>query len=255
MVLPPLLMAVALLTQLPVTRWLKTSDYNEATRKASVNYYALVGGLIAGLLCVLYLCLSPFLPQPLLAMVLLIAWVIITGALHLDGLADSIDAAAAGHSATAKILPIFKSPTVGAMAVVALVLTLLTKVVLIYTLLEQHYGLTAMATAIVVSRLCASGYMQTTPYVRTQGLGMEVQSQSRHSTVLQGLGVLFALSFLVPLWWVVVSMVLSLCWLAVWRQFWIARIGGYVGDCVGAFIEWNETLILLIFTLALSAST
>ena len=84
--------------------------------------------------------------SPWIAAILLVGlWIILTGALHLDGLADCVDAIYAGHSVIQideksdqlrreKILTVLKDPSAGSMAVVALILILLLKVGLVASL-------------------------------------------------------------------------------------------------------------------------
>src|SRR4030067_2574797 len=84
----PLLLAIQFLTQIPVR--LK-QPYGEREVGASLLYYPLVGLLLGALLVGLNSLLHGV-PVLLHAALLLAAWVGVTGALHLDGLADSADA-------------------------------------------------------------------------------------------------------------------------------------------------------------------
>jgi adenosylcobinamide-GDP ribazoletransferase len=119
--LRPFLIAVQFLTVLPV-RVDGALDAKATGR--SLLYYPLVGLLIGTLLAALAWMLGD---APLLvsAAVLLAVWVAVTGALHLDGLADSADAWAAGLGDRDKTLAVMKDPRSGPMAVVVLILVLL----------------------------------------------------------------------------------------------------------------------------------
>ena len=137
----PPLMALALLTRLPVTRYLP-EQWEGKHQGLSILWYPAVGLLLALILSFTAV-LIPAGDSPLLISVcVVVAWVMLTGALHLDGLADSIDAVFAAHGELSspeqrqKILTVFKDPAAGPMAVVGLILVLLLKVVLVSDLSE-----------------------------------------------------------------------------------------------------------------------
>jgi adenosylcobinamide-GDP ribazoletransferase len=71
----------------------------------------------------------------LAATLVLVVWVAITGALHLDGVADCADAWVGGLGDRQKVLRILKDPRCGSMAVVSLILLLLTKLAALQLLL------------------------------------------------------------------------------------------------------------------------
>ncbi len=115
-----LLAAIGFLTRLPVPAG--TFD-DERAKSASLAWYPLVGLLLGSLLSVLAWLLrdtSSFLSAGLVTA----AWVALTGALHLDGLADSADAWIGGLGDREKTLTIMKDPRCGPAGVVALVLML-----------------------------------------------------------------------------------------------------------------------------------
>jgi adenosylcobinamide-GDP ribazoletransferase len=257
--LEPLLMAVALLTRIPVTQYLP-QEWRDKALGLSALWYPLVGVMISLLLMLCVWALPVEMSPWVAAMVVTILWVVITGALHLDGLADCIDAMYAGHSvmsvATAeadnpqrdKILRVLKEPTVGCMGVIALVLVLLAKVVLVANLWPS-VGL-GVLMAIVLSRTVAALFMAFTPYApHTQVAGLG-HTMARHipqniMLVIAAL-IIGAVFFLVTFFTFIIlfaSIVVSV-WL--WRKYWMKRVDGFVGDVVGALIEMIEVLVLFI---------
>jgi len=154
-------------------------------------------------------------------------WVALTGALHLDGLADSVDAACAAHGQLnakqkEKILEVFKDPHVGAMAVVVLVFVLLLKIAMVAQLLPSL--LLALVLSMTLARTLVIALFLTTPYLRKAGL---------------------PLLFLPFLHWFMLILALLLLFF-IWRRFWMKKIGGFVGDCAGALIELAELVVLLV---------
>lgn len=254
--LNPLLMAVALLTRLPITKYLP-SIWNEKEQGLSIACYSLVGLLLAFIVVLLH-SLLPNEISPLISAAFIVALLIfLTGALHLDGLADSVDAAFAAHIlplsneenkilAKEKILSVFKDPRAGPMAVVALVMLLLSKVVLLSELTDQLFFV--LINVLVLPRMLASLYMMTTPYVRLNGLATDlVKVIPQKVIILTSLFISICFLLMLPLGSFLIIFFSLFLLLILWRKFWLKRIGGFVGDCVGALIEIGEVLILFIF--------
>ncbi|CCF66484.1 cobalamin-5-phosphate synthase family protein [Xanthomonas citri pv. punicae str. LMG 859] len=128
-----LLAAIGFLTRIPVPARVFTRAGAQAR---SLCWYPLVGVLLGGVVCGLAWCLREVAPL-LGAALLLSAWVWLTGALHLDGLADTTDAWVGGTGERARTLAIMKDPTSGPMAVTAVVLVLLLKCAALASLLAQ----------------------------------------------------------------------------------------------------------------------
>ncbi len=108
----------------------------EADVTASAAYYPLVGAGLGGLLLGLAALMHPW-PPLLAAAVLAVAYTVVTGALHLDGLMDTADAMASRRPPS-EALAIMKDSRVGALGALAGVLALLIKVAAWATLLHGH---------------------------------------------------------------------------------------------------------------------
>jgi adenosylcobinamide-GDP ribazoletransferase len=126
--------------------------------------------LLFGLLLWLASHLLQGVAAPLQAALLLALWVLLSGALHLDGLADSADAWLGGFGDRERTLQIMKDPRSGPIAVVTLVLVLLLKFCALWVLVEHGAG-GLLVLAPVVGRAAMLGLFLTTPYVRAGGLG------------------------------------------------------------------------------------
>jgi adenosylcobinamide-GDP ribazoletransferase len=209
----------------------------------SLLFYPLVGLLFGGILWVLnWLLLGT--PVMLHAALLLTVWVLLSGGLHLDGLADSADAWLGGFGDRERTLTIMKDPRSGPIAVVTLVLVLLLKFAALLALIEQQYAV-ALIIVPLIGRSALLGLFLTTPYVRAGGLG---QALADHLPRLAGRQVL-AGSALFCLLIGGVSGVLALVvatvvfvWL---RQVMLRRLGGTTGDTAGALLELLEMAVLV----------
>ena len=214
----------------------------------SLLYYPLVGAAIGALLAGLGLLLADA-PGLLAAALLVTAWAGITGALHLDGLADSADALLGGLGDRERSLAIMKDPNAGPMGVTALVLVLLLKCAALVPLLAQgHWAL--LLAAPVLGRAALVALFLSTPYVRPGGLGAALAEHLPREAarkVLWATGlVLLPIAGLDLLWPLATAAVIFL----LLRHLLLRRLGGTTGDTAGALLELVETAALCAAALA-----
>jgi adenosylcobinamide-GDP ribazoletransferase len=222
----------------------------------SLLWYPLVGLLLGLLLWAAALLLNRV-ASPLAAAIVLAIWVSATGALHLDGFADTVDAWAGGRGDRERTLAIMKDPCSGPIAVAAVVCLLLLKFGALSALSRNVSGRDAhVAWAYIFPPLLARAAVPIlfaqTPYVRIQGIGAALaQYQSRVGG--QAVGATTALAALVVgggsgLLAVAVTVVAYL----LMRGVFVRRLGGATGDCAGAMIEVIEALTLIALVLTAS---
>ena len=271
----PFLIAVQFLTRLPVRF---NSDLSEKDIAYSQLYYPLVGLLMGLVLVVLsLLLLEVFVGAPTLlsAAIVLSVWVMISGGLHIDGLADSVDAWAGGLGTREKTLAIMKDPYCGPAGVVSIVLLLLLKFAALYGLFEAFASARAvpridlLTTAFLVDELLATPLLLlllapmlaramppllflTTPYVRQNGLGTALSHGLPRTAMVLVLLVVVAvvlwLAVSLSLWAALGMMAMALTGFMVLRGLMKQRIGGATGDTAGALVEITEasTLVCLL---------
>ena len=92
----------------------------------SMGYFPMVGLVLGFVLILFNILFLRILPAPVVDGILITILIIFTGALHLDGLADTIDGLAGGNSKE-EILQIMRDSNTGAIGVVGLIMTLLLK--------------------------------------------------------------------------------------------------------------------------------
>lgn len=240
LVLQPFLIALQFLTILPV----KIKGQADARAQAhSLLYYPVVG-LVIGVLLVLLGRLLGDGPPHLMAALLLTAWALITGALHLDGLADSADAWVGGLGNRDKTLVIMKDVHCGAAAVVAVVLVLLIKFAALAQLVSNESWM-ILALAPVLGRTAALLLFVTTPYVRAGGLGsVFVTGMPQRASAVVTVTTLIVVAVLMgnTATWILVGFV-AIFWGL--RGLMLRRVGGTTGDTAGALIEVIEAGVLV----------
>lgn len=240
----PLLIALQFLTRLPIRL---PGMPDAADQGRSLLWYPLVGLLLGGALLLAHWLLGDS-AAPLQAACLLSLWVVASGALHLDGLADTADAWVGGLGDRERTLTIMKDPRSGPMAVVVLVLVLLLKFVALWVVVEQQAALAALLVAPLLGRTALLGLFLTTPYVRAGGLG---QALAEHLPSSAARGVLLAvgagcLLFGMPGALALGCALLLFCYLR-WR--FCQRLGGTTGDTAGALLELIECAVLVALAL------
>lgn len=227
--------AIGFLTRIP----LPARAFDAAsTPSAQLAWYPVVGLLIGGLLWGLAWLLSAA-PPMLAAALLLLAWVALTGALHLDGLADSADAWVGGLGDRERTLAIMKDPRSGPIGVTAIVLVLLLKFAALASVPQPS---PMLWLAPVLARGLLPAAFATTPYVRSGGLGSGLAGESRRAC---GLALLIATVIALPGGWLGLrAMLVAALVFAGWRWRGMRRLGGMTGDTCGALVELAEAAVL-----------
>lgn len=233
----PLWIALQFLSSLPI-RLPGMPEPEQLGR--SLLFYPLVGLLFGLILWGLNLLLAGA-PLMLHAALLLTVWVLLSGALHLDGLADSADAWLGGFGDRDRTLTIMKDPRSGPIAVVTLVLVMLLKFAALLALIEQGQGL-ALIIVPLLGRAALLGLFLTTPYVRAGGLG---QALADHLPRRAGWWVLGVSALACALIAGVVAVVISVVMFVWLRQVMMRRLGGTTGDTAGALLELLEMGVLV----------
>ncbi|WP_420011157.1 adenosylcobinamide-GDP ribazoletransferase [Tateyamaria sp.] len=228
--------ALVLLTRLPVPA-LPSKAFADPAR--AVWAYPLVGlilALITGALISLSAALG--LPAPIIAGLVLGVLILLTGAMHEDGLADSADGLWGGHD-RARRLEIMKDSRIGAYGVLALIVVMGLRWM---GLAEATWP--AIVAALVLSRMMMPALMLALPHARSDGLSHSVGAPPR-SSVLAGvfIGTVIAVAC-VGMAGVIALCIASLSTVAIGV---IARrkIGGQTGDILGATQILTELSVLL----------
>ncbi len=237
----PLLIALRFLTRLPLP---SAAAVDERDVGRSMLWYPLVGILI-GLALVALNGLLAGTPTDLRAALLLAAWVLVTGALHLDGLADSADAWAGGLGDKEKTLAIMKDPCCGPVGVTLLVVVLIVKFAALESIAAKG-GWTALVLAPLLGRAVLPLLFLTTPYVRVGGLG---EVLAKHLPQRGAAIVVLVTALAVPAFTGklgLLSLGATAMVFLLLRSMMLRRIQGTTGDTAGATVELTETAILAV---------
>jgi adenosylcobinamide-GDP ribazoletransferase len=218
----------------------------------SVGYYPLVGVALGLLLAGLDAGLGLLFPLGVRTALVLAAWVVVTGALHLDGFLDSCDGVLGGRTPEQR-LEILRDERVGAFGLSAGVLLLLLKYAALSAVAAPGALTPNRAAALVLAPTFGRWGMAIVigafPYGRAQGLGRTIKDHAGKREILLATGIALAVA-VVGAGWVGVA-VLAGVGLAAWgvARFALARLPGLTGDLYGAVCEVVETLALVLFAM------
>jgi adenosylcobinamide-GDP ribazoletransferase len=225
----------------------KDADISPRDLGRSTAYYPVVGLLLGMMLWGAYWLLSHAFPRTLCDGLVILLLVLLTGALHLDGLADSLDGLSAGKSA-AERLQIMRDHRVGTFGAVGLILILGIKFLALNSLPEEVLG-KALLISLVLSRWSMVQLIYRAPYARPEGgLGKVFKENVRKGEMI--LATAFSLIvavFLFRFWGALFWLGVGVSALGI-QAFFARKIGGITGDVLGAANEIHEVLVFLLIS-------
>ena len=203
-------------------------------------------GLLLGLAlaCLNALLLRLGAPTMLAAFLLVAAGAIVSGGLHLDGLADTADGLFLGGDVTRR-LEVMRDPHAGSFGVIALVLVLLGKFAALASL-GGHTRTLAILAAVAISRALILVSAGLAPYARPEGTGrILIGATTRDDTTWSALLVVVLGLFLGRAPGLLAAVAaLGLAWGL--TQLARQRLGGVTGDILGALVELGELVVLVV---------
>lgn len=237
--------AVQTFTRLPVPTGV---GWTPQQARDAVRYWPWVGLLVGAKATLVFELARRAWPDGVAVLLSMAAVLLLTGAMHEDGLADAADGLGGGGADRAKVLAIMQDPRVGSFGVVALVITLGLKFQLLQALPAGRF-LAASLLAHVLSRCSALWVMVRLHYLRDDGPSKSrSMATCRLSPGAFGFGLLAALPacLLLNLHMVVaVVAVAGLCAAGAVHLL-RRRLGGYVGDLLGAAQQCTELAVLAV---------
>jgi len=241
--------ALGFLTIMPLPR--RRAARPEELGRA-ITYFPVVGIIIGLILAGLGWLLGLILPAAVVSVLIVVALAVISGALHLDGLADTCDGIA-GHKTVAARWQVMRDSRVGGFGIVGVALLLLVKYVSLNSV-PGHFLLVTLVLVPLVSRWAMVYAIFAFPYARPSGLGKAFKQAANWrrfslataltlaaAMVLTGWGngayaYLAGLAIMAGSWLVVTAVAVYL------RR----RFAGLTGDTYGAINEVAEVSVLVL---------
>lgn len=236
----PLGEALRFLTLLPVPGLPPSSEQRVARSLAAFPLAGLVIGL---LLAGVGLLAGALWGAPVRAVLLVVAWGVVTSGLHLDGLSDTFDAVMSWRTRERK-LEIMKDSRIGAMGALALIALLALKVAWLHDLGAGWLGAVVLAPAL--GRWTAIYAIYWFPPARDAGLGHNFRTHIRPADFAAASATALLLALL--LGGVAGLAACGAVWVAAHAiaRWWTRDLGGLTGDTYGALCEIAETVTLAV---------
>lgn len=239
----PLILMIQFLTRIPLN-WQVEAD--ESTFERGIAAFSTVG-LILGVVLVaaLYWLSQTWLSSLAIAILIVITHIVMTGGLHLDGVADTADGLLSNRSKD-EMLAIMKDPRVGSNAVIALLCVLLLKIVAIDFIVQQqaYWGLLLMP---MVGRFCVVVAFKLGKTPRARGMGNLFIGKAGIVQLLLNAVPLILVLILQPVW--LLPLCIAIATTLALIAFSNRKIDGITGDVLGTIIELSEIAFVLSYSL------
>jgi len=226
----------------------------------SMPYFPLIGFLIGVVLVNADKVFSLIaIPHTIATFLVIILSVLITRALHLDGLADTFDGLMGGRDHSSR-LAIMKDSRLGTAGAIGIVFVLVMKYLCLSTLFESD-RIAALLIAPLAARWAQTFMVFRATYGREQGMGkafvghLSSKGLAAASAVAVGLSAFVIVRLdarSVTLFFLMVCGVVLLTILG--KHYLVRKLGGVTGDAIGAMSELNEVFVLLLFVMFSSGS-
>ncbi len=242
-----LMLLFQFMTRLPVPG---KYEYDADEMGRSFKFFPIVGMVIGVILWGAYLVLSNYISNRYaLALLVILLEVVLTGGLHLDGLADTFDGIFSYRSKH-RMLEIMRDSRLGANGALALIIGFLLKIFLLV-----EVGFSVLLIMPVIARLNSVVNAGVAKYARPTGMGKALVANTNVAgvavaTVLTAgftLGVAPALEGNIMGWLLTIPVAMVLG--AYFAKLMERKIGGITGDTMGAVVELTEVVVL--FTAAI----
>ena len=193
---------------------------------------------------------SWYLPYMVAVLLAIVVRLLVTGALHEDGLADFLDGFGGGGSSRERILAIMKDSHIGTYGVIGLIFYELLLAAALMSMTPQFAALTILA-ADPYSKMVTSQLVMMMPYARREDeaknrtVYRKMSLPAGISLAVQGLLTMVAYIWYTGMRWDLIifipALVMYFLYLLIWR-----KLHGYTGDCCGAVCLLVELAVYLV---------
>ena len=215
----------------------------------SLIYYPIVG-LLIGLFLAGIAYISAFLPPLVTSVLILVAWMVITGGIHLDGFADTCDGFY-GNRPKEDILKIMRDSRIGTMGAAGVVMLLLIKFATLSSIRSEDLWKVLIIT-VVFARWSQVLVCSTSKYARDEGKAKYFIEYAKKSDMFIGALFTLLLNWLLMGVKGVILFVILLAVIFLFIQYAKRKIGGMTGDTIGAANEIAEAAALLFSLILLN---
>jgi adenosylcobinamide-GDP ribazoletransferase len=230
--------AFQFLTRIPMP----STTFEVDSLSHAIKFFPFVGLVVGSGAVLVQKMLISHMDRSLVALIVLIYLVLVTGCLHEDGLADTADGFGGGWTRD-QILLILKDSRIGSYGATALALSLLARYLLLASLPMEHFA-TYVISAHVLSRWSSLPLSYFLPPARQQeGQGARIAKLTSLSSLVFGSIFSFVVVAFALRWSAVAPLLVAVLAVALSAWFYTRKIGGVTGDCFGATNQLTEIAV------------
>ncbi|HEX2449325.1 MAG TPA: adenosylcobinamide-GDP ribazoletransferase [Methyloceanibacter sp.] len=234
---------LAFLTRLPLVHPVSATGADVAQASWS---FPVAGAVVGGIGALVYWLADGLNLDPILSAILAVAaTLVVTGALHEDGLADTADGFGASASRERK-LDIMRDSEIGTYGASALILSFMLRVGAVVSLADPGLAAAALIAAHAGARATLPVFMRIVPNARQDGLSAIAGEPPQRSALMALLLGLLALLLCLGLGATFIAALLLACAIGLMAWLCVTQIGGQTGDVLGTLEQVSEMLILLV---------
>ena len=216
-------------------------EYDEESFGKSIKYFPLLGFFIGLILFLTYFLISLVTDNKLIiAIFIVIIETVITGGIHLDGLADTFDGLFS-YRPKDKILEIMKDSRIGTNGAIVLIVYFLAKTIFI-----SEVDIKYIIIMPIIARIATVTNAGLGTYARKTGMSNAIMDYNSKKDILISFIITIILSFIIAGINGVICLVISFLFILYFLYFVTKKIDGVTGDTMGASLELTGILVLLI---------
>ncbi|HET8739040.1 MAG TPA: adenosylcobinamide-GDP ribazoletransferase [Acidimicrobiia bacterium] len=235
--------AIVLLTRIPLG-----TQTTPPSLDGIAAWFPVVGVIVGLVVAGAYVVLYPWMPSLLAAVVAILVGILVTGAFHEDGLADTFDSLGA-EGDREEALAIMRDSRLGTYGIVALVGSILLRVVTLGSM-EPWLALAALAAAHALARSAPVVLMATTSPARSEGLGLSGVAGADTAGAIVAVAIGVSVTALALGWWTLAAVLLVALATLVIRRLALRKVGGITGDMLGAGEQLGEISVMVVAAVA-----
>ena len=225
-------LAINMLTTIP---FFKVHKFFDGINGYAVMFYPVIGFILGTILYIISYFLEPYLASTHIHIIIFALWVVLTGALHLDGLSDAIDALFVPKQ---RAIEVMKDPHVGAMGMTYTGVFLILKASVLWHL----QSLWMLPLILMYARFNVVIAIYFLPYIRENGMSTLAKKEFSQTQLLISLFMVISIMLLFVKGFIL--LLISLISLFLFKLWFTKRFDGFSGDLYGFMIEGTELILL-----------
>lgn len=237
------LLMLQFLTRIPINKNLECDSKNF---RRGAFYLPIVGFIVGGIQWIIYYLLNKVLPPSLTAIFVVLIAVLVTGALHVDGLGDTCDGFYA-FKGRDRIIEIMKDSRIGTFACIAIVMDILLKASAASYIIEHNIAL-ILIVAPVIARFSIVLISLISKPAKSNGSGnLFIGNMSKCVAALSAATAIAISILFLGVKASVIIFVVAVIITFLSMKYSTSKIGGLTGDILGANNELVEIFVMIVF--------